>query len=173
MWAAGHRPTLARRNAALAQHLLRVCIREAQTPTGGVLWGLRLLRLNKGHLKDCEACCKMLGPERLVSALSQRRRPGAHARTDVKSQAKRWESLDTNLQVVRTKRQVASCIFTRDDAHLNWQETHVIPGPHPGRGGDERCFTTVDPAPWLFTARFGVNWGSSRASSTQQQGVNR
>ena len=59
LWAAGHRPTLARRNAALAQHLLRVCIREAQTPTGGVLWGLRLLqipRLNKGHLKDCEAC---------------------------------------------------------------------------------------------------------------------
>ena len=56
LWAAGHRPTLARRNAALAQHLLRVCIREAQTPTEGVLWGLRLLRLNKGHLKDCEAC---------------------------------------------------------------------------------------------------------------------
>ena len=78
------------------------------------------------------------------------------------------KSLVTNLQVVRTKRQVASCIFTRDDAHLNGQETHIIPGPDPGRG-DELFY---DP-PWLFTARFGVNWGSSRASSTQQQGVKR
>ena len=77
-------------------------------------------------------------------------------------------------QVVRTKRQVTSYIFTsfntRDDAHINWQETHIIPDPDPGRGRALGLF--YDP-PWLFTARFDVNWGSSRASSTQQQGVKR